>query len=80
MAAQATLKRYLANREYVNERYDSLLHSHDGKYIAVRDGRVLAAAPSIETLREAIKRATLFDVDDGTAIVYMTSDTSSMLL
>jgi len=80
MPAVTALKKYLSNREFINKRYEALLPEYDGKYIAVQDGRVIASAVSIEALREEISRATLFDADDGIAIVYITSDTSSMLL
>ena len=80
MTSATLLKRYATNRECIESLYDSLLEKYDGRYVAVQDGKVIAAADSIDTLRLEIGKATLFGSEDGTAIAYITSDTSSMLL
>jgi hypothetical protein len=51
MLPATVLVAYLKNKKYIDERYTHLLPRYDGKYIAVRDGRVVAAAPTIEALR-----------------------------
>jgi len=80
MTAATALNAYLENRRYIDERYARLLPEYDGKYVAVRNGRVIAAAPTIEELREEVARASLIPLDEEAAVAYITSDCSSMLL
>ena len=80
MLPATVLVAYLKNKKYIDERYTHLLPRYDGKYIAVRDGRVVAAAPTIEALRTEFARASITPLDEETAVAFITSDTASMLL
>ena len=80
MLPATVLVAYLKNKKYIDERYTHLLPRYDGKYIAVRDGRVVAAAPTIEALRTEFARASITPLAEETAVAFITSDTASMLL
>jgi hypothetical protein len=77
--ATAAIKRYLTDREWIEDNYEMLAERHDKEYVAVSGGRVVTSAPSIAELKTRIKAGALFPPETPT-VVYVTKDSDSFLL
>jgi len=65
---------YLENRRWIRENIESLVRNHANQWIAVHEGKVLAAGPDAGEIREKVLRMTSDEdvvyqfIDDGTLI------------
>jgi len=73
------IRRYITDRDWIDEHYGALADRYDGRYIAVSDGRVVADALSIAALKIELNRTALVPPEPPT-IVYITKDSTAFLL
>jgi hypothetical protein len=73
------IRRYITDRDWIDEHYGALADRHDRHYIAVSGGRVIAAAPSIAALKTELRNAALVPPETPT-IVYIAKDSDTFLL
>jgi hypothetical protein len=80
MTTATVLKNDRENRDWVDEDFVHLAEQYEGKYVAVRNRRVIAADDSIPKLHEVLESLPDHPSRDEVTVVYLTQEPRGMLL